>query len=188
MMARIGTVGQPQYVPPVVVSRDGAPQSPPPQPAPSNYGSYNNGAWEVSRLVPNQDHQARLFRWGINSPGKLRFWGGGPVRRFLSGLFTGIPDQVMKAYAMEADLMRCGRMQADWARLLFEVGVRSPLELGQYAGDDIGAKIQRGALFAAVAAKSIELAANEGRAYSPPSFDDLGQVAMAARGLAPGVT
>lgn len=187
MMARVGSVGQTPYVPPVARVTDGAPPAKTP-PAAANYNGAGNGAWEVSRLVPSQDHQSRLFRWGINSPGKLRFWGGGAIRRFLSGMFTGIPDQVMKAYAQEADLMRAGRMQADWARLLFEVGIRSPLELAQYSGDDLGAKIQRGALFAAVAAKSIELAANEGRAYSVPSFDELGEVANASRGLAPGVT
>ena len=142
----------------------------------------------MSRLVPSQDHQSRLFRWGISSPGSVRFWGGGPIRRALSGLLTGIPSQVMKAYAQEADLMRAPGLQADTARLLFEVGIRSPLELAQYSGDDIGAKIQRGALFAAIMAKSIELAANEGRAYTPPGFEELGQVANGSRGLAPGVT
>ncbi len=189
MMARVGAVGQNQYIPPVPYA--GGTTAPPatrPAPNPNGYGSYDSGAWEVSRLVPNQDHQARLFRAGINSPGKLRFWGGGPIRRFFTGIFTGLPDQALRAYAMEGDLMRAAGMQADWARLLFEVGIRSPLELAQYAGEDIGSKIQRGALFAAIAAKAIELAANEGRAYSPPGFDELGQVAMASRGLTPGVS
>lgn len=188
MMARVGSVGSTPYVPPVVRTTDGAPPTSPPPATPTNYSGYDNGAWEVSRLVPSQDHQARLFRWGINSPGKLRFWGGGAIRRFLSGLFTGIPDQVMKAYAQEADLMKARGMQADWARLLFECGIRSPLQLAQFAGDDMGAKIQRGMLFAQVAAKAIELAANEGRAYAVPSFEELGYVAMESRGLAPGVT
>lgn len=155
---------------------------------PENQGGYSHGAWEISRLVPNYDHQARLFRWGLNTPSKVRFWGGGPIRRFLSALATGIPNQVMKAYAMESDLMRVPAMQADWARLLFEVGVRSPVELAQYGGDDIAAKIQRGVLFASLAAKSIELAANEGRVYSPPTFDELGQAAHHSRGIGPGVT
>ncbi|MBM3271428.1 MAG: DUF4332 domain-containing protein [Candidatus Sericytochromatia bacterium] len=189
MMARVGAVGQTQYVPPIpYAGGQAAPPATQPPPSSTNYGGQGNGAWELSRLVPNQDHQARLFRAGINSPGKMRFWGGGPIRRFFTGMFTGIPDQVLKAYAQESDLCRIPSMQADWARLLFEVGIRSPLELAQYAGEDIGAKIQRGALFAAMAAKAIELAASEGRGYSPPSFEELGRVAHTARGMTPGVT
>jgi len=174
-------------VTPVVRTNTDGAAPPVTAPAPTS-SAYDNGAWAVSRLVPNQDHQAKLFRWGINSPGKLRFWGGGPIRRSLVGMFTGIPSQVLRAYAQEGDLCRVQGVQPDAARLLFEVGIRSPLELAQYSGDDIGAKIQRGALFAAIAAKAIELAANEGRAYTPPSFDELGIAANYARGMAPGVT
>lgn len=186
MMASVGGI-QPRYTTPVANPyRNGA--TPLPAPRPTASPSNNPGAYDIYRLVPSQDHQSRLFRFGIDSPGKLRFWGGGPIRRFFSSMFTGIPNNVMKAYAQEADLMRIPGTTADAARLLYEVGIRSPLELGQYAGDDIGSKIQRGALYAAIIAKSIELAANEGRAYSPPTFDDLGRIAMGARGLNPGVT
>jgi hypothetical protein len=100
----IAPVGQTPHFAPPTIARDGAPsQSAPPAQA-NYYNGYSNGAWEVSRLVPNQDHQARLFRWGINNPGKLRFWGGGPVRRFFTGMFTGIPDRVLRAYAQEGDM------------------------------------------------------------------------------------
>ncbi|MBI6546643.1 MAG: DUF4332 domain-containing protein [Cyanobacteria bacterium NC_groundwater_1444_Ag_S-0.65um_54_12] len=142
-----------------------------------------NDSAALYRIIPNQQHVYKLIGRGMGTPSKLLFWNAGPIRRFFSSLFTGIPAPLLRMYAHQADLLRVPGMQADWARLLFEVGIRNPSELEQYAGNGIGSKIQRGALYGILTAKAIELAATEGRSYSPPSLEDLVQIASYSRGV-----
>ena len=145
------------------------------------------GVYDMSRLVGNMDHLSRLFGMGIKSPGAMRFWGGGPIRRFIASVFTGVPKENLRQYAQMADLMRVPGVKADYARLLHAVGISNPVQLAQYGGTDLGATIQRGVLFATMTAKSIELAANESKSYELPSLDELANISNAARGVTIGV-
>lgn len=137
----------------------------------------------MSRLIGNEEDLGRLNRWGLASPGMLRFAAGGGFRRAIASFLTGLPAEKLITYGQMADMMRINGMQPDWAHLIVQSGVKSPGELSRYAGNDIGSQIQRGIIFAALAAKAIEVAANNGRAYSVPSFDQLGQLCQGGTGL-----
>lgn len=137
----------------------------------------------MNRLIGNEQDLGRLNRWGLASPGMLRFAAGGGFRRAIASFLTGIPTENLVRYGQMADMMRINGMQPDWAHLIVDSGVRSPGELSRYAGSDIGAQIQRGIVYAALAAKAIEAAANDGRAYSVPSFDQFAQMCQGGTGL-----
>lgn len=137
----------------------------------------------MSRLIGNEADLGRLNRWGLASPGMLRFAAGGGIRRAIASFLTGLPAEKLINYGQMADMMRINGMQPDWAHLIVQSGVKSPGELSRYAGSDIGSQIQRGIIYAALAAKAIEVAASNGRAYSVPSFDQLGQLCQAGTGL-----
>ncbi|MEB3237777.1 MAG: DUF4332 domain-containing protein [Candidatus Sericytochromatia bacterium] len=145
------------------------------------------GVYDMSRLVGNLDHLSKLFGMGIKGPGAMRFWGGGPIRRFFTSLLTGVPKESLRQYAQMADLMRVPGTKADYARILHAVGITNPVQLAQYGGSDLGATIQRGVLFATMTAKSIELAVNESKSFELPTMDELARISTAARGVTIGV-
>lgn len=143
----------------------------------------NANLYLMSRLLGNEQDLGALNRWGMASPGMLRFMAGGGMRRTLASWLTGIPAERLVPYGQMADLMRVNGMQPDWAHLLVRTGTRSPAELSRYAGNDIGAQIQRGIIMATVAAKAIETAANTGISYSVPSMNDIAGLAQNSMGL-----
>jgi hypothetical protein len=145
------------------------------------------GVYDMSRLVGNLDHLSKLFGMGIKGPGAMRFWGGGPIRRFITSLLTGVPKENLRQYAQMADLMRVPGTKADYARIMHAVGITNPIQLAQYGGNDLGATIQRGVLFATMTAKSIELAVNESKSFELPTMDELARISTAARGVTIGV-
>lgn len=145
------------------------------------------GVYDMSRLVGNLDHLSKLFGMGIKGPGAMRFWGGGPIRRFIASLLTGVPKENLRQYAQMADLMRVPGTKADYARIMHAVGITNPVQLAQYGGNDLGATIQRGVLFATMTAKSIELAVNESKSFELPTMDELARISTAARGVTIGV-
>ncbi len=154
-----------------------------PQQAPVQAAQSDANLYLMSRLIGNEQDLGRLNRWGLASPGMMRFAAGGGFRRAIASFLTGIPQESLVKYGQMADMMRINGMQPDWAHLIVQSGVKSPGELSRYAGSDIGAQIQRGIVYAALAAKAIEIAANQGRTYSVPSFDQLGALAQAGTGL-----
>lgn len=137
----------------------------------------------VVDLVPHQDHLARLSKIGLNSPGRLSFWTAGAVRRFLVSALTGVSQQDLVRYGQRADLMRIPDMKPKVAYVLSNMGIQGPADLAQYRGDDFAVKVQRGVLYATVVAKAIELSANEGRVYEPPSHAQLEALIAASVGL-----
>ncbi|MEB3298184.1 MAG: DUF4332 domain-containing protein [Candidatus Sericytochromatia bacterium] len=145
------------------------------------------GVYDMSRLVGNLEHLSKLFGMGIKGPGAMRFWGGGPIRRFITSVLTGVPRENLRQYAQMADLMRVPGTKADYARILHAVGITNPVQLAQYGGSDLGATIQRGVLFASMTAKSIELAVNESKSFELPTMDELARISTAARGVTIGV-
>lgn len=153
-------------------------QQPPAQSAQSDANLYL-----MNRLIGNEQDLGRLNRWGLASPGMLRFAAGGGIRRAIASFLTGLPADKLIKYGQMADMMRINGMQPDWAHLIVEAGVKSPGELSRYAGSDIGSQIQRGIVYAALAAKAIEVAANDGRAYSVPSFNEFAQMCQGGTGL-----
>lgn len=153
------------------------------QQAPVQAAQSDANLYLMSRLIGNEEDLGRLNRWGLASPGMLRFAAGGGFRRAIASFLTGLPAEKLINYGQMADMMRINGMQPDWAHLIVSAGIKSPGELSRYAGGDIGSQIQRGIIYAAMAAKAIEVAANNGRAYSVPSFDQFGQLAQAGTGL-----
>lgn len=154
-----------------------------PAPAPASAPTAAAVSREVADMVPNQDHLSRLSKVGLSSASRLSFWTAGSVRRFLVSAFTGIPQQDLVRYGQRADLMRIPQMAPKVAYILENMGVKGPADLAQYRGDDFAVKIQRGILYATVVAKAIELSANEGRVYEPPSHSQLEALVEASVGL-----
>lgn len=139
--------------------------------------------YEMSRMLGNDVDLAALNKWGLASPGMLRFAAGGGFRRTIASWLTGIPQARLIVYGQMADLMRVNGMQADYAHLLVLSGVHSPAELSRFAGNDVAAQIQRGIIMATVAARAIQEASNTGRSYAVPSFSDLGTLSGNSIGL-----
>lgn len=137
----------------------------------------------VADMVPNQDHLARLSKIGLSSESRLSFWTAGSFRRFLVSAFTGIDQQTLVRYGQRADLMRVPNMSPRLAYVMENMGVKGPADLAQYRGDDFAVKVQRGILYATVVAKAVELSANEGRIYEPPSFSQLEKLVDGSVGL-----
>ena len=137
----------------------------------------------MNRLIGNEQDQRKLRMWGSGNPFMLRFSTGGPIRRSITSFLTGIPADRLVVYGQMADMMRIRGMSPDAAHLLVRSGVRSPGDLSRYSGSGFGQDIQRGVLFAALTAKAFEIAANEGRSYTPPSMQDLATLSQSAIGL-----
>lgn len=137
----------------------------------------------MSRIIENPQDLGGLNRWGLASPGMLRFAAGGSIRRAIASFLTGVPTDRLIVYGQMADMMRINGMQPDWANLLVNSGIPSPAELSRYSGSDIAATVQRGILLGTLTAKSLEKAMTYGRAYSVPDFSTLGLLAQNAIGL-----
>lgn len=187
-MASIGRVA-PVSVAAAPVKVQSTPQATSSPPSPVGAQSSNQmGAADMYNLVVNPNDLSHLFSWGINTPSRMAFWGGGGIRRFLVSLVTGIPSTTLMAYAQEADLCKVPGMQSQWAAELYQCGIRGPMELAQYGGSGIGSQVQQGILFAQVAAKAIEMSANTGRVFDPPGPSDIANLAYAAQGMADSVS
>lgn len=177
---RPATVYRPTAARPVAA---GGPTTVTPAPVQSASQGAHSGSQQVVDLVGNQNHVAGLFKMGINTPGKLRFWAGGGLRRFFASIFTGVPQSELIKYGQRADLMRVPDMRPQWARLLHEAGIKSPAQLANYGGKDVGTQIQRGILYGTLVAKAIELSGEEGRIFEPPGYDRLEKLAQHSVGL-----
>ena len=137
----------------------------------------------MSRLLGNDQDLYRLRMVGAGNPFMLRFATGGGFRRSITSFLTGIPADRLIVYGQMADMMRVRNMSPDAAHLMVRAGIRSPGDLSRYSGAGLGQDIQRGVLFAALTAKAFEIAANEGRSYTPPSMQELALLSQAAIGL-----
>ena len=187
-MASVGRMAPISIAAPVVRVQSST-QAAQPAPAPvAAQGNSSMGAADMYNLVPNQNDLSHLFSWGISTPSRMAFWGGGAIRRFFVSLVTGIPGTALKAYAQEASLCSVPGMRSDWAAELYQVGIAGPMELSMYGGSGIAASIQQGTLFAQVAAKAIEMSANTGRPYDPPGPSDIANIAQAAVGMSDSVS
>ncbi|MBU6427988.1 MAG: DUF4332 domain-containing protein [Cyanobacteria bacterium REEB65] len=138
---------------------------------------------DLYALIPNANDLASLLRWGISTPDRLAFWGGGPIRRSLLSWVTGIPAPTLCSYAQTADLCQVPGMQAQWALELHACGITGPVQLARYGGSSITASIQQDLLFAMVASEAVQLTAATGRPYMPPGPGDLAALCEAALGL-----
>lgn len=127
----------------------------------------------MSHLIGNEQDLARLNRWGLASEGMLRFAAGGNIRRSIASFLTGIPNQKLLMYGQMADMLRIKGVDPDSAHLLVLAGVRSPMELARYAGDNVVSKVQRGIVWAGMAAQAANTALSAGRTYQVPSMDQL---------------
>jgi hypothetical protein len=150
---------------------------------PQQPSDVNPNLYAMSRLIGNEQDVGALNKWGLASPGALRFMAGGGFRRAITSMLTGIPSDKLIVYGQMADMMRVQGMQPDWAHLLVLSGVPSPGDLSRYASNDLGGQIQLGIVYGALAAKAIEVGISEGRAYSVPSYGQLQQLAQASYGL-----
>ena len=187
-MASVGRMASISIASPVVKVQSTAPATTQAQAPVAAQSNVAMGAADMYNLVPNENDLSHLFSWGISTPSRMAFWGGGAIRRFFVSLVTGIPSTALKAYAQEASLCSVPGMRSDWAAELYQVGIAGPMELSMFGGSGIGASIQQGTLFAQVAAKAIELSANTGRPYDPPGPSDIANIARAAVGMSDSVS
>ncbi len=187
-MASVGRMASISIASPVVKVQSTAPATTQAQAPVAAQSNVAMGAADMYNLVPNENDLSHLFNWGISTPSRMAFWGGGAIRRFFVSLVTGIPSTALKAYAQEASLCSVPGMRSDWAAELYQVGIAGPMELSMFGGSGIGASIQQGTLFAQVAAKAIELSANTGRPYDPPGPSDIANIARAAVGMSDSVS
>lgn len=143
----------------------------------------SNSMLGMSRLIGNEMDLARLSRWGIASEGMLRFAAGGSIRRAIASFLTGIPEQKILMYGQMADMLRVRGMDPDAAHLLVMAGCRTPMELSRYAGENVVAEVQRGIVWAGMAAQAANSVLSDSRTYQVPSLDQLKLLANASVGV-----
>lgn len=144
----------------------------------------SNSMLGMSHLIGNEMDLARLSRWGLASEGMLRFAAGGSIRRAIASFLTGIPEQKILMYGQMADMLRVRGMDPDAAHLLVVSGCRTPMELARYSGDNGISKVQRGIVWAGMAAQAANSVLSDSRTYQVPSMDQLKLLADAAVGVA----
>ena len=142
----------------------------------------------MSYLIGNDVDLAGLNRWGLASPGMLRFAAGGGIRRAIFSFLTGIPTQRLLTYGMMADLMRVPGMDPCSAHLLVLSGIYSPMDLSRYAGTGTIAKIQQGIVWAGLAAQATNSVLSGGLTYQVPTMDQLGAFAQASVGMSSSIS